>query len=51
MRQLLMGRDGIAALQPSLSLTAIERACRAKSRHLLLPKRRRRYQRADARFV
>jgi hypothetical protein len=41
----------LAAIEPTLCWAAIIAARRSNSRHLLLPKRRRRYQRFDARFI
>ena len=41
----------IAVIKPCLSLVAIDRARRERSRHLSMPKRKRPYKRAIARFV
>ncbi|HYO76762.1 MAG TPA: hypothetical protein VE010_09895, partial [Thermoanaerobaculia bacterium] len=41
----------IDVIKPTFGSTAIQRAWRRRSRHFVLPKRKRIYQRAHARFV
>ncbi|HEX8251666.1 MAG TPA: hypothetical protein VF846_00855, partial [Thermoanaerobaculia bacterium] len=41
----------IDVIKPPFGSTAIHRACCHRSRHFVLPKRKRIYQRAHARFI